>query len=102
MEPARHGPEQAYLVHGLARPDVAELRRPVGGDHQQRHPPVVRFEHRGVEVRGGGARRAQDHRRPAGGAAQAEREERRRTFVEHDVELEAPVGGEGHGHRGGA
>ena len=47
---------------------------------------MVRFEHRGMEVRGGGAGGAQHHGRPSGGAPHPDGDERRRALVEHHVE----------------
>jgi len=63
---ARRHAEQAGLQGGLVRADAAQLARPVGRQQDHGHPRVVRLEHRGVEVRHGRARGADDQRRPAG------------------------------------
>ncbi len=64
-EPAHCVPVQLELVDGLVGAGAAQLGRPVGGQHQQRHPGLVGLDDRGVEVRRGRARGAQ-HRRRAG------------------------------------
>ena len=86
VEPAHRVAEELHLVDGLPRAGVAQLGRAVGGAHDQRDAAVVRLEHRGVEVRGRGARRAQhDHGTARSPAASAEGEERRRALVEVHV-----------------
>ncbi len=52
--------EHAPLVHGLVGAGAVQLDRPVGGQHQQRHPGVVRLQHGGVQV-GHGRARGADH-----------------------------------------
>ena len=72
-------------------PDVAQLGRPVGGAHEQRHPRVTRLDHR----RDGSWRRrcptCTHDRGPAGREADAERAERGRALVEHDVHADPVV-----------
>ena len=70
------------LVDRLPGADVAQLRRAVGGQHEHRHARLVRLDHRGRVVGGGGARGAGQRGREAGRLGQAEREERRAALVE--------------------
>ena len=84
-EPRRRA-EQAELVDGLVRPDPAQLRRPVGGQRQQRHAGVRRLQHRRVQVRRGGAGRGHHHRRPPGRLRQPQREEPGRPLVDPHVQ----------------
>ena len=63
------------LVDRLAGADLAELRRAVGGEHDQRHACVPRLDHRRREVRRGGTGRACHRDRSARTLAGAEREE---------------------------
>ncbi len=49
------------------------------------------FDHRRMEVRGGGTRRAADDGGPAGREADAEGPERGRTFVKDDVDAQPPI-----------
>ena len=58
---ARRPREDARLHGGLVRADAAQLRRPVGRAHDERHARMVRLEHRGMEVRDRRARRGDDH-----------------------------------------
>ena len=60
---------------------------------------MVGFEHGGMEVRRGGARRAQQDRGATGCLAEPEGEERRRSLVEVDVQPDAIVGREGERER---
>ncbi len=65
-EPLDRAAVQLDLVDRLAGADLAQLRGPVGGQHDQRHACVPGFDHRRVEVGRGGARGAgDDHRAPA-------------------------------------
>ena len=66
-EPAHGAAEEVTLVDRLGRGHVAQLGRPVGGAHEQRHLGLVGLDHRGVELGGGRAARAQEHGRAAGG-----------------------------------
>ena len=66
------------LVDRLPGADVAQLGRPVGGQHEQRHARLVRLDHGGRVVGGGGARGAGERGGDAGRLGQAEREEARR------------------------
>ena len=54
------------LVDRLPGADVAQLRRPVGGEHEQRHARLVRLDHGRRVVGRRGARRARERdRQPA-------------------------------------
>ena len=65
-EPLRGAAVELDLVDRLAGADVAQLRRAVGGEHEQRHARLVRLDHRGRVVRRRGSRRARErHRQPA-------------------------------------
>ena len=57
---------QLDLVDRLAGAGAAQLGRPVGGEHEQRHGGLVGLDDRRVEVRRRGARRAQHRDRAAG------------------------------------
>ena len=94
-EPPHRVAVELQLVDGLARARIAQLRRPVGGAHDERHPCVTRLQHRGMEVRGGGARGAQHDGRAPGHFGCPQREERRGSLVEVDVQPDPVVGGQG-------
>ena len=64
-EPLGRAAVELDLVDRLAGADVAQLGRAVGGEHEQRHARLVRLDHRGRVVGGGGARRAGEHDRRA-------------------------------------
>ena len=49
-EPAHRGAEGLDLVDRLPGADPAQLRRPVGAQHDQRHPRFVGLDHGGVVV----------------------------------------------------
>jgi hypothetical protein len=85
--------EQPPLVDGLVGAGAVQLGWPVGGDHEQPDAGVVGFEHRGVEVGGGGPGGAGDGGRPAAGLGQPQGEEPGRSLVDAHVHGEAPVGG---------
>ena len=79
------------MVWGAA--DVPQLRRPVGGAHDQRHLGLVGLDHRGVELGRGGAARAQRRPPAARGQAEPEGDERGRPLVvEHVQRAARPVG----------
>ena len=82
-------PEDPDLVGGLVGVGAAQPQRPVGGDHHQRHPGVVGLEHRRVQVRHRGARRAH-HRGPRPALGQPEGEEPGGPLVDPGVQPEQP------------
>lgn len=89
------GTEQTDLVDGLVGAGAAQLRRTVGGEHQQRNTALVGFQHRGVEVGRGGPRRAHQGGRAALDAGQARREVGSRPLVDADVHPDVRVAGQG-------
>ena len=62
-EPLGGAAVEVELVDRLPGAHVAQLRRPVGGQHQQRHGRLARLGHRRVEVGRRGAGRAGDRDR---------------------------------------
>ena len=64
-EPAHRPAVEVALVDRLGRADVAQLGRPVGGAHEQRHLGLVGLDDGGVEVGRRGAAGGQQHRRAA-------------------------------------
>ena len=101
-EPPNRSTEQVRLVDRLARAGVTELRRPVGRAHDQRDARVRRLDHRRVEVRGCRPRSAQHHHRASAPEGEAERPERGRALVEHDLHVQALVARECERERCGA
>ena len=74
VEPAHRPAVQVGLVDRLRRADVAQLRRPVGGDDEHRDLRQPGLDDRRVEVgRRRAARAQQDRRRPAEARARARR-----------------------------
>ena len=74
VEPAHRPAVQVRLVDRLRRADVAQLRRPVGGQHDHRDLRQPGLDHGRVEVgRRRAARAQQDRRRPAEARARARR-----------------------------
>ena len=61
VEPAHRAAVQVGLVDGLRGPDVAQLRRPVGGDDDHRDIGEPRLHDGRMEVGGGRPTRAQQH-----------------------------------------
>ncbi len=88
-EPADRVPVQLDLVDGLVRAGAAQLRRPVGGEHEQRHPGLAGLDHGPVEVRRRGPRGADQRDRPPARLGQAEREERGRPLVDPHMQSQA-------------
>ncbi len=77
---------EGVLVDHLVRPGRAQLGRPVGGEHDQRHPGPVGLQHRRVQIRRGGARRAHHGHRTAGAGGDPEGEEGSPAFVDAHVQ----------------
>ncbi len=77
-EPLGGAAVELDLVDRLPGAELAQLRRAVGGEHEQRHARLVRLDHRRRVVRRGGAGRAGQRDGAAGRLGEAEREERRR------------------------
>jgi hypothetical protein len=74
-EPLRGAAVELDLVDRLAGAEVAQLRRAVGGEDEQRHARLVGLDHGGRVVGGGRARRARQCRGHAGRLGDAEGEE---------------------------
>jgi hypothetical protein len=89
------------LVDRLGGGHVPQLGRAIGGGHDEGHLGLERLDDGGVEVGGGGAARAQQHGRAAGGEAEPEGEERRRSLVVVDVEPDPGRRRQGQGQRRG-
>ena len=81
------------LVDRLPGADVAQLRRAVGGQHEQRHARLVGLDHGGRVVGGGGAGGAGDRGGDAGRLGQAEREEGGAALVQVGGGAQAAVRG---------
>ena len=75
---ARVPPVQLGLIDRLVRTRAAQPRRPVGRQHEQRHPCLRRLDDRGEVLRGRGAARARerDRRRRSPWQARARRRPR--------------------------
>ena len=90
----RPGPVHAGLDRGLVRPDAAQLGRPVCRQQDQRHPGVERLHRRGQVSGGGGAGSADECRRHAGSAAEAQGGEAGDPFVDPHVHAHGSGSGE--------
>jgi hypothetical protein len=98
-EPANVVAVEVRLVDGLPRAPLAQLRRSIGGEQQQRDARVVGLDDRGEEVRRRGARGAhQGHRRPLR-LGEPQGEEARRAFVDVGPAAQRRLVGRGHGER---
>ena len=82
-------PEDADLVGGLVGVGAAQPGRPVRGDHDERHPRVVRLEHGRVQVRHRGPGGADD-RGPRAALGQPEGQEAGGPLVDPRVQPEQP------------
>ena len=83
------------LVDDLAGADLAQLRRPVGGQDDERDAALARLVDGGREVRRRGARRAGDDDRAPRRLRQAEREEPRAALVDVRPAADPAVAHEG-------
>ena len=81
-EPLRRRAVELDLVDRLAGADLAQLRRPVGGEDDERHARLVRLDDRRNEVRRRRAGRARDRDRPARRLRGADREEAAAALVD--------------------
>ena len=100
-EPAHRRAVELELVDRLPGADPAQLRRAVGGEHDQRHRGLVGLADRGVQVRRRGARGAEDRDRRAGSPARrrarrsppsARRRSRRASIAGSPPAAPAPAG----------
>ncbi len=78
--------EQSELLDRLIGSGAEEFVRPVGGEHDERNPRVVRFEYSGAEIRHGRARGHDHGHRTTGGERQSDREESGGPFVDPHVQ----------------
>jgi hypothetical protein len=99
-EPLDRAAVELDLVDRLAGANLAQLGRPVGGQHDQRHARVPGLDDRGEEVGRGGAGRARDDHRSARSLGHAEREEAGAALVEDRDRLELRPRGERERERG--
>ena len=86
--PAGRRRVEADLFDGLGRPGVVQLGRPVCRADDERHPGVVRLDHRRVEFGGRGAAGDTDDRRAARRHREPQRVEGRAPLVEPHVRRE--------------
>ena len=93
-KPSDSVPEQLQLVDRLAGANLAQLRRPVGGEDDQRHPRLIGLDHGGQEVRRRRPRRARDHDRPSRSFRRAEREEPGAALVDMRPAAQTAIPGE--------
>ena len=98
-EPAHRRAVELDLVDRLAGADPAQLRRPVGGQRDQRQRRLVGLADRRVEVGGGGARGAEHRHRRAARLRGAEREEGGRALVDDHRHLDLRLAPERHRQR---
>ncbi len=95
-EPAHRGAEDLDLVDRLAGADPAQLRRPVGAEHDQGHARLVGLDHGRVVVGDSGARGAEQcHRSPAR-LRGSQREEGGRALVDDRRHLDLRLAPERH------
>ncbi len=85
------GPEQAELIDGLIAVSVPEAVGPVGGQGQERHLPLGRFDDGRVEVRRCGTGRGDDNGRTPRSLSDPQGEEARRAFIEDGEHPEPSV-----------
>ena len=101
VEPPHPVAEELDLVGRLGVAGVAQARRAVGGQRQQRDGRTVGLGHRRQQVGGGGSGGGDHRRRSAGGLGQAEGDEGGRALVDHRQVRHVRVvrGGERQGRR---
>ena len=88
-----HRPAEDPRLHDrLVRAGPDQLRRPVRGEHQQRHPGVGGLQDGRVQVRDGGARGRRHRHRTPGPQREAQREEAGGPLVDPDVQPQATGG----------
>jgi len=100
-QPPAAGQQEAFLGHGLIGAAGLQVLRPVGAQQQQRDGAQIGL-HGGGQQLGHGRAGGGDH---GGGsaqtAAQAQREEGGRAFIDGRVQTQAPALQQGGGHRQG-
>ena len=85
------------LVDRLVGPHSLQLRRPVGGEDDERGMRVRRLHHRGMKLSRGGARGGKHDGRLARRLAQAEGKERAASLVDLDEDLDSRMPLQRHG-----
>ncbi len=90
-EPLGRPAEQLQLVDRLSGAVLAQLRRSVGGEHQQRHARLARLDHARQQLCRGRARRARHRNRQPRRLRQSEREEARAALVDVRVATQATL-----------
>ena len=93
-EPAHGVAVELDLVDRLPGADLAQLRRAVGGQHDQRDPRLARLDHGRGEVGRGGPRGAGERDRPPGRLRDAQGEEAARALVDVRVRAKPRLAGE--------
>ena len=91
-EPLRRAAVELQLVDRLAGPDLAQLRRAVGGEDDERDPRLVGLDHGRQVVRGRRPARARDRRGAPALLGHAEREEAGHALVDVRPRLAGPAG----------
>ena len=90
--------EDRALLDRLRRADPTELRRPIGGHHDQRHPIEVGLHHASEELSCRRAGRDQHQHGTHRRAGQTKSHEAGGALIEPDVHAQR-AGGEGQGQR---
>ena len=101
-EPADGRAVELDLIDRLAGTDTAQLRRPIGGQQDQRHRRLVGFAHGRMEVRRRGPRGADDGDRRPRCLGRAEGKEPAGALVDDHVGLDRGLAPEGERQRGRA
>ena len=81
-EPLGGAAEQLQLVDRLPGAHLAQLRRPVGAEQQQRHACLLRLDRRRQQLGGGRARGAGHRHRQPRSLGQPQREEARAALID--------------------
>ncbi len=97
--PAHVIAEHLDLIDCLVGPAAAQLRRPVGRQHQQRDVSVVGLNDGRMEVGRGRARRANQRHRPFRGLGQAQGKEARAAFIQVAINPHRRLRGKGQRQR---
>ena len=100
--PLGRGAVELDLVDRLPGAEVAQLRRPVGGQHEQRHARLVGLDHGRRVVGRRGPGRARERDRAAARLGQAEREEGAAALVQVRRRADPRLAREAQDERGGA
>src|SRR5699024_2434554 len=85
---------QPLLLDDLVGAGGAQLGRSIRGAHHQRHTRAIRFQHRGVKVRGSGSRGANQRDGSARSRGDAQRQESGTAFVDPNVQRQRALRGD--------